>query len=80
MNGFITTEMETEAGDWRVVARRQPKAPVGLWSVCRWPKAGPKIPPVGQILTTNGWESLLKQSGNVMYIGEQRLANLTKEL
>ncbi len=81
MNGFITTQMETSGSKWRlVVTRRRDDAPVVLWSACRWPKDGPKIPPAGQILTTNGWESLLKHSGQVLYIGEQRLAELTKEL
>lgn len=80
IEGFIALEMMGTVGPYTYrCARQRGERPIVMWSVRRWRVGDPLIPPSGEILTTVGWEHQLKHTGQVLYIGEQRLAKLIKE-
>lgn len=80
---FQPTQMEAVvASNWRVIINRKRHGddPVVLWSVRRYPADRPQIPPLSQVLTTNGWEHGLKATGTTLYVTEARVMQLIKEM
>jgi hypothetical protein len=78
----IITQMEVQTGGWKLMLNRQrTQAPQHeLWSVIRYPVDKPMIPPYGAMLTTNGWEPVLREHlGSTLYVTEQRLASIIEE-
>jgi hypothetical protein len=83
MMNLITTQMQGVVGSWKLVLTRneaQSRPEFTLWSAIRYPADKPKIPPYGQMLTTKGWEPVLREHmGSTLYVGEARIEQIVHE-
>jgi hypothetical protein len=79
----ITTEMQGVVGSWKLVLTRseaKSKPEFTVWSAIRYPFDKPKIPPFGQMLTTKGWEPVLREHlGSTLYVSEAQIEQIVQE-